>query len=144
MYAWCPDTPARNYQSAGHFLKERDNIVPFVKRMTFLFYARVIPFSCQVLLGVSANLIIFFLFIYLFIFYFKFFYSFPKMVMKGYFRFPKLKYSSFTIGYIGILCRFHPSFLHWFCSVKAMHTYSHSLKEIPFYFIGNIKFPYDR
>ena len=34
-YVWCPDTPARGYQSAGHRLKEKDNMVPFVKRNAF-------------------------------------------------------------------------------------------------------------
>ena len=64
-------------QNAGHCLKEKESLVPFVKRMPFFFYACVIPFF---LLGTSGSfckfnsflLISFFnlilnLFIYLFV-----------------------------------------------------------------------------
>ena len=68
------DTCRQRCQIAGHCLKEKESLLPFVKRLPFFLYACVIPFSCQRPLGVSANLSFsfFFLkfnlnFIYLFI-----------------------------------------------------------------------------
>ena len=78
-YAWCPDTrKQRCYQNAGHYLKEKEWLVPLVKRMPFFFYTCVIPFSCSGPLGVSENLIVFFFFFFnLIFFFFKFIYLFP-------------------------------------------------------------------
>ena len=53
------------YQNAGHCLKEKDNLFPFVKKMPFFFYACIISFSCKGPLGVTANLIVFFFFFFL-------------------------------------------------------------------------------
>ena len=67
-------------QIAGHRLKEKDSLFPFVKRMSFFFYACAIPFSCKGPLGVSANFPFFFLKIQ-FRFFYLFIYSFPTRLI---------------------------------------------------------------
>ena len=81
MYAWCPKHQHEVINPLVTAWKRKNDSSPLSRgNAFFLFHACVISFSCQGLLGVSANLIVFFLFIYFFLFKFnfKFFYQFIR------------------------------------------------------------------
>ena len=110
-YAWCPDTPARGYQSAGHCLKDKDNMVPFVKRKALFLLRLRHPLF---LLETSGSFCKFnsFLFICLFLKkillkFYLFIYSFPTIDFDGMWTYRRL----FHISRLGnrVHCKFRGS-----------------------------------